>query len=77
MTLEFPRWRVVAQCRKVSPLDVNGRASDRAGRTGICRGTDAVRDPTLFRPQIAIFTRDRPAWVLIPPELKTYETLPG
>ena len=37
----------------------------------------SLDDPTGFRPQIAIFTQDRPAWVLLPPDLKSYETLPG
>lgn len=36
----------------------------------------SLDDPSLFEPQIAIFMRDRPAWVVIPPGLKTYETLP-
>jgi hypothetical protein len=37
----------------------------------------SLDDPTLFRPQIAIFTRDLPPWVAIPPDLKVYQTLPG
>jgi hypothetical protein len=36
----------------------------------------SLDDPALFRPQVAIFTRDVPVWVVIPPDLKTYETLP-
>jgi hypothetical protein len=36
----------------------------------------SLDDPSLFVPQIAIFMRDRPAWVVIPPGLKTFETLP-
>jgi hypothetical protein len=33
-------------------------------------------DPSLFKPQIAIFTRGRPAWALIPEGLRVYERLP-
>jgi hypothetical protein len=37
----------------------------------------SLDDPSGFRPAIAIFTRDRPAWALIPPGLKLFETMPG
>jgi hypothetical protein len=33
-------------------------------------------DPSWFKPTVAIFTRNRPAWVSIPPELRQYEGLP-
>lgn len=36
----------------------------------------ALDDPSAFRPTIAIFTRDRPAWALLPPALKAFETMP-
>ena len=36
----------------------------------------SLDDPSLFEPQIAIFLKDRPAWVVIPPGLKSYQTLP-
>ena len=36
----------------------------------------SLDDASVFEPQIAIFMRDRPAWVVIPPGLKTFETLP-
>jgi len=36
----------------------------------------SLDDPSLFEPRIAIFTRDRPAWVVLPAGLKTFETLP-
>jgi hypothetical protein len=36
----------------------------------------SLDDPSLFHPQIAIFTRDCPPWVAIPPGLKAFETLP-
>ncbi len=34
-------------------------------------------DPSWFRPTLAIFARNVPAWVIIPPGLKRYDTLPG
>jgi len=37
----------------------------------------SLDDPALFRPRIAIFTRGRPEWALIPTGLKVYEGLPG
>jgi hypothetical protein len=37
----------------------------------------SLDDPTLFHPTIAIFVRDRPAWVVISPDLKRFDTLPG
>lgn len=33
-------------------------------------------DASVFRPRIAIFTRNRPAWAVIPEELKVFEELP-
>ena len=33
--------------------------------------------PSLFQPTIALFMRDKADWVLMPPGLKTFETLPG
>jgi len=33
-------------------------------------------DPSFFRPGIAIFGRDRPAWVLLPEGIEVFETLP-
>ena len=34
-------------------------------------------DPSLFHPTIAIFTRNRPVWAVIPPELTVFEAGPG
>jgi hypothetical protein len=36
----------------------------------------SLDDPSLFRPRIAIFGRDRPAWVELPSGLAVFETLP-
>jgi hypothetical protein len=37
----------------------------------------SLDDPGQFHPKIAIFTRDCPAWALIPPGLKQYHTMPS
>jgi hypothetical protein len=37
----------------------------------------SLDDASAFRPTMAIFTRDCPDWVVIPPGLTTFETLPG
>jgi len=34
-------------------------------------------DPSLFQPTMAIFTRDKPDWVVMPAGLKAFETMPG
>lgn len=36
----------------------------------------SLDDPSVFRPTIAIFDRDRPAWVVLPPGLTVFETMP-
>jgi hypothetical protein len=36
----------------------------------------SLDDPALFHPTIAIFVRDRPAWVVISPDLKQFDALP-
>jgi hypothetical protein len=37
----------------------------------------SLDDPARFRPTIAIFNRDRPAWATMPPGLTVFETMPG
>jgi hypothetical protein len=37
----------------------------------------SLDDPSFFQPRIAIFTRDRPSWVFIPPGLTLFEGLPS
>jgi hypothetical protein len=37
----------------------------------------SLDDPSLFRPTIAIFARDRPAWVPLPADLENFETMPS
>lgn len=36
----------------------------------------SLDDPSLFRPTVAIFTRSRPAWAPLPPELTAFEAMP-
>jgi hypothetical protein len=36
----------------------------------------SLDDKSLFHPRIAIFARSRPAWAMIPPGLRTFDTLP-
>jgi hypothetical protein len=36
----------------------------------------SLDDPSLFRPTVAIFVRDRPAWAPLPPDLTAFDTLP-
>jgi hypothetical protein len=33
-------------------------------------------DPSSFHPRTAIFTRNRPSWAVIPPDLTTFESMP-
>lgn len=36
----------------------------------------SLDDPSLFRPTIAIFTQDRPAWVVLPEGLRMFARMP-
>jgi hypothetical protein len=33
----------------------------------------SLDDPSLFHPTVAVFTRDHPAWAVIPPDLKIFD----
>jgi hypothetical protein len=37
----------------------------------------SLDDPSAFRPTIAIFTRNRPIWAVVPPDLTMFETTPA
>ena len=37
----------------------------------------SLDDPSAFHPTIAIFTRNRPAWAVVPPGLTMFEAMPG
>lgn len=51
------------------------------GEAGVDRShtvyAGSLDEPSLFRPTLAIFTRERPAWVVLPPGLQEWETMPG
>jgi hypothetical protein len=36
----------------------------------------SLDDPSLFRPRVAIFVRDKPHWAQVPEGLKQFETMP-
>jgi hypothetical protein len=36
----------------------------------------SLDDPGIFKPTMAIFTRDRPDWVILPQGLQLFETMP-
>jgi hypothetical protein len=36
----------------------------------------SLDDPSQFKPSIALFARDAPAWAPVPPGLKKFETMP-
>jgi hypothetical protein len=73
-----PAWRggeaVRNSCPMCASLLFGGRVGIDTQHTVYAGSLD---DPSLFKPQIAIFTRDRPAWALIPEGLKVYERMPG
>jgi hypothetical protein len=60
-------------CPACGSLVFGGDVGKDASHT-IYAGT--LDDPSLFHPKVAIFVRDRPAWAMIPPELRCFETLP-
>jgi hypothetical protein len=37
----------------------------------------SLDDPSSFRPTVAIFTRGRPVWAVIPPDLTAFEAMPA
>jgi hypothetical protein len=60
-------------CPVCSSLVFGGRIGEDASHTLYAGSLD---DPSLFKPQIAIFARDRPDWALIPEGLTVFETMP-
>ncbi len=36
----------------------------------------SLDDPSLFRPKIAIFARNRPPWAIMPPDLEIFDEMP-
>jgi len=51
------------------------------GEVGKCDGhtiyAGSLDDPAVFKPSMAIFTRDKPDWVVVPPGLMLFEGLPS
>ena len=37
----------------------------------------SLDDPSSFRPTVAIFTRSRPVWAVIPADLTVFEAMPA
>jgi len=60
-------------CAVCSSLVCGGRIGEDDQHTIYAGSLD---DPSLFRPAIAIFTRNRPTWAVIPPELTAFEAGP-
>jgi hypothetical protein len=61
-------------CAVCASLVFGGPLGGADGYTLYAGGLD---DPALFKPTLAIFTRDLPAWVVLPQGLTRYETLPA
>jgi hypothetical protein len=60
-------------CPRCGGLVFGGRAGRDDSHTIYAGSLD---EPARFRPTVAIFTRDRPAWAVLPPGLTAFETLP-
>lgn len=61
-------------CAVCGSLVFGGEVGKAQGHT-IYAGT--LDDPTLFKPTMAIFLRDKPDWVALPQGLTLFEKMPG
>lgn len=61
-------------CTACGSLVFGGVVGESGGHTVYAGSLD---EPSLFRPAIAIFTRDKPRWVVMPPGLEMFAALPG
>jgi hypothetical protein len=61
-------------CAVCGSLVFGGRVGQDSSHTIYAGSLD---DPSSFHPKIAIFTRGRPDWAIIPPNLIMFERLPG
>jgi hypothetical protein len=61
-------------CASCGSLVFGGRVGEDDSFTIYAGSLD---DPCFFEPSMAIFTASRPAWVVLPPGLKLFETLPS
>jgi hypothetical protein len=92
MGFQSTQLRLIGETRPFSSKAASGRDAVRnycricgslivGGVIGVSQGftiyAGSLDDPSLFKPTIAIFTRGRPEWALIPPGLTQFEGLPG
>jgi hypothetical protein len=68
------RYAVRNYCSVCSSLVFGGIVGESTDHTIYAGSLD---DSSLFRPSVAIFTRCRPEWSIIPPGLKQFEGLPN
>ena len=61
-------------CPTCGALVFGGRVGEDTSHTIYAGSLD---DPSRFKPTLAIFNRDRPAWVPLPEGLAVFETMPG
>ena len=61
-------------CPICGSLVFGGRVGQDSSHTIYAGSLD---DPSAFRPKIAIFTRDRPDWAIIPPNLTPFAGMPS
>jgi hypothetical protein len=61
-------------CAVCGGLVYGGEVGNPRGHTIYAGSLD---DPSLFKPSIAIFTRDKPDWVVVPPGLALFESMPS
>jgi hypothetical protein len=60
-------------CPSCGGLVFGGKVGEATSHTIYAGSLD---EPSRFRPTVAIFSRDRPAWVILPPGLTVFDTLP-
>ena len=61
-------------CAVCGGLVYGGEVGNPRGHTIYAGSLD---DPSLFKPSIGIFTRDKPDWVVVPPGLVLFESMPS
>jgi hypothetical protein len=61
-------------CAVCGGLVYGGEVGNPEGHTIYAGSLD---DPSLFKPSMAIFARDKPDWVVVPPGLALFESLPS
>jgi hypothetical protein len=61
------------RCASCGGLVIGGEPN---GATGNNVYAGSLDDPTVFKPTMAIFVRDKPDWVILPPGLTLFEGMP-